>query len=94
VFGSALVEAGLSVELIKEWSRDPAVDFNGGKFSVFDLHEDLNYEDCIAKSLAIVAGSTPVEPPEEDGTMVAPGSPGGSGLAAARALGAGDQSEE
>lgn len=86
-FGAALIEAGLSVEVIKEWSTDPAVNFNDGKFSLFDLHEDLDYEACIAKSVAVLAANQEAVEPPAPIVPPAPGSPGGSGLSAARALG-------
>mmetsp|Transcript_52872 Transcript_52872/g.67810 ORF Transcript_52872/g.67810 Transcript_52872/m.67810 type:complete len:343 (+) Transcript_52872:16-1044(+) len=85
VYGSAMVEAGVPVEVIKEWSNDPAVAFEDGKFSLFDLHEDLDYDTCLAKSVAVYANNCPSSPVEP----IAPGSPGGSGLKAARALGDG-----
>lgn len=47
-FGRALIEAGLSVETIKEWSVDPRVELpEGGKGSVFDALEDTDADECL-----------------------------------------------
>jgi len=48
-FGKALIDAGLSVETIKEWSVDPRVEQPGGAGlgSVFDALEDVDVEDCL-----------------------------------------------
>lgn len=49
-FGKALLSAGLTEKLIKEWSVDPRVELpEGGKGSVFDALEDLNADDCLEK---------------------------------------------
>jgi len=49
-FGKALVDAGLSVATIKDWSVDPRVELPGGeKGSVFDALEDMDADECLAK---------------------------------------------
>jgi hypothetical protein len=49
-FGKALIDAGLSLETIKEWSVDPQVELpGGGKGSVFDALEDMDADDCLKK---------------------------------------------
>lgn len=49
-FGKALLDAGLSMDIIKDWSVDPRVELpEGGKGSVFDALEDMDVEDCLAK---------------------------------------------
>ena len=45
VFGSKLVEYGVPVPLIKEWSVDPQVN---GK-SIFDQLEDMDAAECLQK---------------------------------------------
>lgn len=52
-FGRALLNAGISESLIKTWSVDPQVSFDGKKCSLFDLVEDLDSSECIAKLLEI-----------------------------------------
>uniref|UniRef100_A0A7S4SLT1 Nucleoside-diphosphate kinase n=1 Tax=Ditylum brightwellii TaxID=49249 RepID=A0A7S4SLT1_9STRA len=49
-FGKALIDAGLTLDTIKEWSVDPQVELpGGGKGSVFDALEDMNADDCLKK---------------------------------------------
>jgi len=49
-FGKALLDAGLSMETIEEWSVDPRITLpDGNQGSVFDALEDLNVEDCLSK---------------------------------------------
>lgn len=49
-FGKALIDAGVSKDVIVEWSVDPRVELpEGGKGSVFDALEDMNAEACLAK---------------------------------------------
>jgi len=52
-FGKALLASGLSVKMISSWFEDPAVEFEGGKKSLFDLLEDLNGSECLKKCKAI-----------------------------------------
>ena len=44
VFGQRLISAGISIETIIDWSKDPQVK---GK-SLFDQLEDKDCDDCIA----------------------------------------------
>jgi len=49
-FGKALLDAGISKDIIMEWSVDPRVELvGGGKGSVFDALEDLDADDCVKK---------------------------------------------
>lgn len=50
VFGQKLIAAGISIETINEWSKDPQVK---GK-SLFDQMEDKDCDDCIAKAKELV----------------------------------------
>jgi len=55
-FGKALLDAGISEAMIKDWSVDPQVTLpnqDGKKGSLFDQLEDLNLEECIAKASEI-----------------------------------------
>jgi len=52
-FGRRMLKAGISKETIKKWSVDPQVKYNGGKKSLFDLVEDLDSEECLAKLVEI-----------------------------------------
>eukprot|EP00559_Dactyliosolen_fragilissimus_P007073 CAMPEP_0184859700 /NCGR_PEP_ID=MMETSP0580-20130426/4690_1 /TAXON_ID=1118495 /ORGANISM="Dactyliosolen fragilissimus" /LENGTH=340 /DNA_ID=CAMNT_0027356485 /DNA_START=34 /DNA_END=1056 /DNA_ORIENTATION=- len=53
-FGKALIQAGLSVETIKEWSVDPRIEVPaGGKSSVFDELEDLDADECLKKLIEL-----------------------------------------
>jgi nucleoside diphosphate kinase len=47
-FGKALLDAGLSEAMIKEWSVDPQVVIGDGKKgSIFDQLEDKDFADCL-----------------------------------------------
>ena len=49
-FGKALLDAGLSIDTINDWSVDPRVELpEGGKGSVFDALEDMDVDNCLAK---------------------------------------------
>jgi len=51
-FGQALVDAGVSMPMLKEWTVDPQVNLPGGdgkKGSLFDQLEDMDYSDAVAK---------------------------------------------
>lgn len=50
-FGAALVEAGMSVDKIKEWSVDPPVN---GK-SIFDQLEDMDADDCMSIMIGLAS---------------------------------------
>mmetsp|Transcript_594 Transcript_594/g.841 ORF Transcript_594/g.841 Transcript_594/m.841 type:complete len:338 (-) Transcript_594:164-1177(-) len=60
-FGAAMLKAGISKETIMAWTKDPQVEFEGTKSSLFDLLEDINCDECIAKAqkIAGVAGDVP-----------------------------------
>ncbi|EOD03673.1 hypothetical protein EMIHUDRAFT_471332 [Emiliania huxleyi CCMP1516] len=60
-FGKAMLQAGIPRATIMEWTKDPQVAFEGKKQSLFDLLEDLDYADCLAKAqkIAGVSGSVP-----------------------------------
>eukprot|EP00992_Anisonema_acinus_P001651 TRINITY_DN10518_c0_g1_i1.p1 TRINITY_DN10518_c0_g1~~TRINITY_DN10518_c0_g1_i1.p1 ORF type:complete len:317 (-),score=102.35 TRINITY_DN10518_c0_g1_i1:264-1214(-) len=58
-FGQALLGAGITADTIAAWSKDPQVDFEGKKQSLFDLLEDLSTPECIAKAQAIAGVSGP-----------------------------------
>ena len=51
------------------WTKDPQVMFEGGKASLFDLLEDLDYDDCLAKAqkIAGVEGSRPAGSQSQSG---------------------------
>ena len=46
---------------VMAWTKDPQVPFEGKKSSLFDLLEDLDYDDCLSKAQAIagVKGERP-----------------------------------
>lgn len=50
-FGRRMIQAGISEAIIKEWSVDPQVPFEKdgkkGKFSLFDLVEDMDSTECL-----------------------------------------------
>jgi nucleoside diphosphate kinase len=52
-FGRAMLSKGVPMTMIKAWTDDPPVMFEGKKQSLFDLLEDLDARDCIAKSALI-----------------------------------------
>jgi len=60
-FGKAMLAAGIPKDTIMAWTKDPQVMFEGKKASLFDLLEDLDYDDCLKKAQAIagVKGSYP-----------------------------------
>merc|ERR1712151_236394 len=50
VFGRSMLEEGMSIETIKDWSVDPQVNLGDGKKgSIFDALEDMNVDDCLSK---------------------------------------------
>jgi hypothetical protein len=51
----ALLDAGVSLQTLKDWSVDPrvAIDEEGNMGSVFDALEDLDVNDCLAKMLLL-----------------------------------------
>jgi len=56
-FGKKMLSAGISEATIKKWSVDPQVKFakdgKDGKFSLFDLVEDMDSEECLATLLKV-----------------------------------------
>lgn len=54
-FGKALVDAGVSEDVLKAWSVDPQVLVGGAKSSLFDALEDLDSTVCVEKCVAINA---------------------------------------
>jgi len=66
-FGKALLDSGIPKETIMTWTKDPQVAYAGKKASLFDLLEDLDYDECISKAQAI-AGVTGKRP---EGKMMA-----------------------
>jgi len=60
-FGKALLAAGISELTITQWTKDPLVLYQGKKQSLFDLLEDLDRDECIAKAqdIAGVSGALP-----------------------------------
>jgi len=56
-FGKAMLDAGIPKEKVMEWTKDPQVPFEGKKGSLFDFLEDLDYDECLAKSQAIAGVS-------------------------------------
>jgi len=56
-FGKALLASGVPMKMAKEWCDDPAVEFEGGKKSLFDMLEDLDGSECLKKAKAIAAAN-------------------------------------
>jgi len=54
-FGKALMANGLPLPMIEEWCKDPAVDFQQKKQSLFDLLEDMDSRDCLRRAADIAA---------------------------------------
>eukprot|EP00549_Striatella_unipunctata_P023184 CAMPEP_0118714468 /NCGR_PEP_ID=MMETSP0800-20121206/26212_1 /TAXON_ID=210618 ORGANISM="Striatella unipunctata, Strain CCMP2910" /NCGR_SAMPLE_ID=MMETSP0800 /ASSEMBLY_ACC=CAM_ASM_000638 /LENGTH=342 /DNA_ID=CAMNT_0006620281 /DNA_START=22 /DNA_END=1050 /DNA_ORIENTATION=+ len=55
-FGKALIDGGMSMDMILAWSVDPRVTQpDGSKGSIFDALEDMDAEDCLKKMLEIAA---------------------------------------
>jgi len=54
-FGAALLKAGLTLEQLMEFRRDPQVAFGGKNASLFDSLEDVNSDECIQR-LKEIAG--------------------------------------
>ena len=60
-FGKALLDAGVPEATIKKWSSDPQVKYDEEtakalgkpKGSIFDALEDLDYEACVARCVAV-----------------------------------------
>ena len=54
-FGRGLLAAGIPPATVTSWFQDPQVPFEGKKQSLFDLLEDIDSGDCIAKA-QLIAG--------------------------------------
>lgn len=52
-FGKAMLSKGVPMKMIKAWTDDPAVFFEGKKQSLFDLLEDLDGAECLEKGAKI-----------------------------------------
>jgi len=61
-FGKAMLASGIPADTVMTWTKDPQVLYEGKKQSLFDLLEDLDYDDCLAKAQSI-AGIAKVERP-------------------------------
>jgi len=55
--GKGFLASGVPLEMAKEWCNDPQVNFNGTKQSLFDLLEDLDGGECLAKAGKIAAAN-------------------------------------
>lgn len=54
IFGSQLLDAGISEEMLEAWRLDPQVVIaKGGRGGLFDQLEDLDMEDCISKCVEL-----------------------------------------
>jgi len=49
-FGKGMLASGVPLSMLRDWCDDPQVAFQGGKKSLFDLLEDLDAGECLAKS--------------------------------------------
>jgi len=60
-FAQAMMAAGISEKMILAWTKDPQVPYKGKKGSLFDLLEDMDSADCLAKAADIAGtpGSVP-----------------------------------
>jgi len=60
-FGKAMLDSGIPKDTIMTWTKDPQVPFEGKKSSLFDLLEDLDYDECLSKAqqIAGVSGKRP-----------------------------------
>mmetsp|Transcript_24059 Transcript_24059/g.68441 ORF Transcript_24059/g.68441 Transcript_24059/m.68441 type:complete len:304 (+) Transcript_24059:117-1028(+) len=52
-YGKAMLASGVPMRLMKAWTDDPPVTFEGKKQSIFDLLEDLDGRECLQKSAKI-----------------------------------------
>jgi len=58
-FAKALTGAGVDAFMIQDWTKDPQVEFEGKKGSLFDLLEDLDAKDCLEKAQKIAGVTGP-----------------------------------
>ncbi len=56
-FGKALLASGIPKDTVVAWTKDPQVPYEGKKQSLFDLLEDLDYEDCLKRAQDIAGAS-------------------------------------
>lgn len=56
-FGAELIAAGASKATLEAWSNDPPVEFEGKTGSLFDLFEDLDAPEVLARVAAVVAST-------------------------------------
>jgi len=56
-FGQALIKAGVKEDMLKTWTKDPQVEYEGKKGSLFDTLEDTNASVCLTKCQKIAGGS-------------------------------------
>jgi len=54
IYGAAMLQAGIPVKTLTEWTADPQVPFEGRNQSLFDLLEDMDAKDCLDKAVKIV----------------------------------------
>merc|ERR1712217_177439 len=52
-FAKGMLASGVPLDMLKAWCDDPQVSYDGKKQSLFDLLEDLDAGDCLAKSSKI-----------------------------------------
>jgi nucleoside diphosphate kinase len=52
-FAKALSSNQIKKTMIQEWTKDPQVEVDGQKASLFDTLEDMDSEDCIRKALKL-----------------------------------------
>merc|ERR1712146_600698 len=52
-FGKALLDLKIPEKTVMEWTKDPHVEYDGEKSSLFDIMEDINSSECLAKAKVI-----------------------------------------
>jgi len=55
-FGTRLLDAGISQEMLQQWASDPVVSFDGKTQSVFDHFENLDAGNCVALAQSMSRG--------------------------------------
>eukprot|EP00239_Pterosperma_sp_CCMP1384_P003346 CAMPEP_0197843710 /NCGR_PEP_ID=MMETSP1438-20131217/627_1 /TAXON_ID=1461541 /ORGANISM="Pterosperma sp., Strain CCMP1384" /LENGTH=311 /DNA_ID=CAMNT_0043454041 /DNA_START=70 /DNA_END=1005 /DNA_ORIENTATION=- len=58
-FGAALLKAGIPEDTIMAWTKDPQVELDGAKVSLFDSLEDINADECVKKACKIAGIAAP-----------------------------------
>ena len=59
-FGKAMLSSGIPKDTIMAWTKDPQVPdprHEGKKASLFDLLEDLDYDECLSRAQAIAGAN-------------------------------------